>query len=94
MHISATPGSSGNLFPAQYGLAELKSFYREYSEWGKHPGLGAIAMHSKLEVNLSGLDWQHTCLETDPKRTVALLFQVLLASAMIEVPTSIASKTD
>lgn len=74
---------SAKLFPAQYGLAELQSFYREYSEWGTHPGIGAISMHIKIEARPTGQDWSHTYLETDGKRTVAFLFQMLQASAIV-----------
>jgi hypothetical protein len=75
---------SANLFPAQYGLAELQSFYRDYSELGTHPGLGAISLHTKIEARATGQDWNHTYLETDGKRTVACLFRMLEASALVE----------
>jgi len=75
---------SANLFPAQYGLAGLQSFYRDYSEWGTHPGLGAIALHTRIEARTTGQDWSHTYLETDGKRTVAFLFRMLEASALVE----------
>jgi hypothetical protein len=54
---------SANLFPAQSGLAELQSFYRDYSEWGTHPGLGAISLHTKIEARATGQDWKHTYLK-------------------------------
>jgi hypothetical protein len=76
--------TSANLFPAEYGLTELQSFYRDYSEWGTHPGLGAISMHTKIEARSTGQDWNHTYLETDRKRTAAFLFQMLEASALVE----------
>jgi hypothetical protein len=75
---------SANLFPAQPGLAELQSFYRDYSEWGTHPGLGAISLHTKIEATTTGQDWNHTYLETDGKRTVACLFRMLEAAALVE----------
>ena len=75
---------SANLFPAQYGLAELQSFYRDYSESGTHPGLSAISMHTKIEARSTGQDWSHTYLETDGKRTVAFLFRMLEASILVE----------
>jgi hypothetical protein len=75
---------SSNLFPAQYGLAGLRSFYRDYSEWGTHPGLGAISLHTKIEARATGQDWKHTYLETDGKRTTAFLFRMLEACVLIE----------
>ena len=73
-----------SLFPAQYGLSELHSFYSDYSEWGTHPGLGAISLHIKINPTAAGQDWDHTYLETDPKRVVAFLFRMLEASALVE----------
>jgi hypothetical protein len=75
---------SGNLFPAQFGLSELQSFYRDYSEGGTHPGVVAISIHTKIEARSTGQDWNHTYLETDGKRTVAFLFRMLEASALVE----------
>jgi hypothetical protein len=75
---------SANLFPVEHGLEGLQSFYREYSEWGTHPGLGAIGLHTKITPRTTGQDWNHTYLETDGKRTVAFLFQMLQACALIE----------
>jgi hypothetical protein len=75
---------SANLFPAQYGLEELRSFYRDYSEWGTHPGIGAIALHTKVTARAKGQDWSHTYLETDGKRTVAFLFRMLEAATLVE----------
>jgi len=75
---------SANLFPGQYGLAELKTFYGDYSELGTHPGLGAISLHTKIEARSTGQDWSHTYLETDGKRAVAFLFRMLEASAIVE----------
>ncbi len=75
---------SANLFPAQYGLAKLQSFYREYSEMGTHPGYGAIALHTRIEARTTGQDWNHTYLETDGKRAVAFLFQMLEAATLVE----------
>jgi hypothetical protein len=74
---------SANLFPAQHGLAELQSFYRDYSEWGTHPGVGAISMHTRIEARATGQDWSHPYLETDGKRTTAFLFRMLEASALV-----------
>lgn len=75
---------SANLFPANYGLAELQSFYRDYSEWGTHPGIGAISLHTKIEERVTGQDWNHTYLETDGKKAAAFLFQMLEAAALVE----------
>jgi hypothetical protein len=75
---------SANLFPAEYGLGELRSFYRDYSEWGTHPGLGAIVLHTKIAARTTGQDWSHTYLETDGKRTVAFLFRVFEAAIIVE----------
>jgi hypothetical protein len=75
---------SANLFPAQHGLAELQSFYRDYSEFGTHPGVGAISLHTKIEATATGQDWNNTYLETDGKRTVACLFRMLEAAALVE----------
>lgn len=75
---------SANLFPTQCGLTELQAFYRDYSEWGTHPGLGAISLHTKVEPRTTGQDWNHTYLETDGKRAVAFLLRMLQASALIE----------
>ena len=75
---------SANLFPAKYGLAELQSFYREYSESGTHPGIGAISLHIKIEERATGQDWNHTYLETDCKRTAAFLYRMLEASVLVE----------
>jgi len=75
---------SANLFPAQFGLAGLQSFYRDYSERGTHPGLSAISLHTKIEARATGQDWNHTYLETDGKRTVAFLFRMLEACALVE----------
>jgi hypothetical protein len=74
---------SANLFPAESGLAELQSFYRDYSEWGTHPGVGAISMHLRIEATATGQNWGHTYLETDGKRTTAFLFRMLEASALV-----------
>ena len=74
---------SATLFPARYGLAELRSFYRDYSEWGTHPGIGAISMHTRIEARATGQDWNHAYLETDGKRTAAFLFRMLEASALV-----------
>lgn len=71
---------SANLFPAQYGLDKLQSFYRDYSEYGTHPGVGALSLHS---MSSDGRNWQHSYLETG-KRLVAFLFRMLQASAMVE----------
>jgi hypothetical protein len=75
---------SANLFAAQFGLAKLQSFYRDYSESGTHPGLGAMSLHTKIEATATGQDWNYTYLETDGKRTAAFLFQMLEASTLIE----------
>jgi hypothetical protein len=75
---------STNLFPAQYGVAELKSFYSDYSEYGTHPGLGAIALHMTITGRATGQDWNHTYLETNGKRAVAFLYRMLEASALVE----------
>lgn len=75
---------SANLFPAQYGLVELKSFYSDYSEYGTHPGLGAIALHTTVAARVTGQDWNHTYLETNGKRAVAFLYRMLEASALVE----------
>ncbi|PYP93743.1 MAG: hypothetical protein DMG65_00155 [Candidatus Angelobacter sp. Gp1-AA117] len=72
------------LFPVAYGLSELYSYYRDYSEWGVHPGVGAISMHCKIESNGNGQNWDHTYLETDPKRLVAFLFTMLKIASLIE----------
>ena len=71
---------SANLFPAQYGLDKLQSFYRDYSEYGTHPGVGALSLHA---TSGDGRNWQHSYLETG-KRLVAFLFRMLQASAMVE----------
>jgi len=75
---------SANLFPAQYGLGELRSFYRDYSEWGTHPGLGAIGLHTRVSPSATGQDWSHSYLETDGKRTVAFLFRMFEAATLVE----------
>jgi hypothetical protein len=75
---------SSNLFPAQYGVAELKSFYSDYSEYGTHPGLGAIGLHMTIAGRATGQDWNHTYLETNGKRAVAFLYRMLEASAIVE----------
>jgi hypothetical protein len=75
---------SANLFPAEYGLSELKSFYGDYSERGTHPGPAAISMHVNIKERATGQDWNHTYLETEPKRTAAALFRMLEASALVE----------
>lgn len=71
---------SSNLFPAQYGLDKLQSFYRDYSEFGTHPGVGALSLHG---VSNDGQNWQHSYLETGT-RIVAFLFRMLEASEMVE----------
>jgi hypothetical protein len=71
---------SANLFPAQYGLDKLQSFYRDYSDYGTHPGVGALSLHATSD---DGRNWQHNYLETG-KRLVAFLFRMLQASAMVE----------
>jgi hypothetical protein len=76
---------SANLFPPQYGLADLKSFYRDYSEYGTHPGVGAIALHTTIAARTTGQDWNHTYLETNGKRTAAFLYRMLEAAALVEV---------
>jgi hypothetical protein len=75
---------SGNLFPARYGLAELRSFYRDYSEWGTHPGPGTMSLHTTIEATATGQDWTHTYLETNGKRAVTFLFQMLEAATLVE----------
>lgn len=72
---------SANLFPAQYGLDKLQPFYRDYSEFGTHPGVGALSLHAASEDG--GQNWQHSYLETGT-RIVAFLFRMLQASAMVE----------
>jgi|GEM_PF-3154158 len=71
---------SANLFPAQYGLDALKPFYRDYSDYGTHPGVGALSLHVTSD---DGRNWQNSYLETG-KRLVAFLFRMLQASAMVE----------
>ena len=71
---------SANLFPAQYGLDTLQSFYRDYSDYGTHPGLGALSLHAMSD---DGRNWQHSYLETG-KRLIAFLFRMLEASGMVE----------
>lgn len=75
---------AANLFPAQSGLAKLHSFYSDYSEWGTHPRVSMMALHTNIKQRADGQDWDHSYLETDPKRTVVFLFQMLQASALIE----------
>ncbi len=54
--------------------------YRDYSEYGTHPGVGALSLHATSD---DGRNWQHSYLETG-KRLVAFLFRMLEASAMVE----------
>ena len=75
---------SGSLFPAQCRLAELKSFYGDYSELGTHPGIGAVALHTRITARATGQDWSHTYLCTDGKMVTAFLFRMLEASALLE----------
>ena len=41
-------------------------------------------MHTKIKARATGQDWNHIYLETDGKRTVAFLFRMLEASALVE----------
>jgi hypothetical protein len=83
-HQAFEANKATSLFPSQSGLAGLYPFYRDYSEWGTHPGLGAISLHTKVEARATGQAWNHTYLETDGKRTVAFLFRMLEASVLVE----------
>lgn len=76
--------NTGNLFPSRLGLSELKSFYSDYSDWGTHPGVGAISLHTTIAATTYGQDWNHTYLETNGKRAVAFLYRMLEAAAMVE----------
>jgi hypothetical protein len=75
---------ASNLFPPEYGLAELRVFYQEYSELGTHPGIGAISLHTKIAARSHGQDWQHTYLQTDGKLATAFLSRMLDASTLVE----------
>ncbi|HLQ51346.1 MAG TPA: hypothetical protein VK129_07590 [Terriglobales bacterium] len=73
---------SANLFPAQHGLNKLQSFYRDYSEYGTHPGVGALSLHAQGDVQ--GRKCTHNYLEPDGKKVLAFLFRMLEASAIVE----------
>jgi hypothetical protein len=75
---------SANLFPVEYGWGGTAILLSCYSEWGTHPGIGAISLHAKIEAVATGLHWKHTYLEADAKRTAAFLFRMLEACALIE----------
>ena len=49
-----------------------------------HPGVGAVSMHCEIQPRANGQNWNHTYLETDPKRLVAFLFTMLKACALVE----------
>jgi len=72
------------LFPARHGLDGLYGYYRNYSEWGTHPTLAAMALRHSIEKTPADMNIRHEYLESRPERLAAFLFIMLKACGLIE----------
>lgn len=72
---------ANNLFPKKYRfLEELGVWWADYSDWGPHSGLPAIALNAQAREG----GWSYNYLETDERRLASALFGLLDCAWLIE----------
>lgn len=73
-----------SLFPSQYGLEELHKYWSQYSEWGTHTTVSALARRFVSEDTPTDVNWELHYFEADPSRLAISLFSLLIASFLME----------
>jgi len=73
-----------NLFPKEQGLERLHAYYSNYSEWGTHPTITAIALKHTFQDTEKEKRVVLHYFETDPRRLGPFLLSMLSACWLIE----------
>ena len=72
------------VFPERHGLETLHWYWKNYSEWGTHSTLAALAKSVTLNRQGVGRSWQVHYLDADESRLARYLPHLVLVAAQIE----------
>src|SRR5260370_15584384 len=73
-----------SLFPAEYGLGELFTYWRQFSNLGPHSGVCSVGKSFEEIKTGEKVIWALHYFETNPQRVALYLFAMLQAPVNIE----------
>jgi hypothetical protein len=73
-----------SLFPAQYGLAELFTYWKQFSNLGPHSGVSSVGKSFEQVTTGHVVSWAMHYFETNPQRLALYLFALFQASSHME----------
>lgn len=73
-----------SLFPARYGLDKLHRCYSDYSEWGTHTTVGALAQRFKNLETAEDVQWELIYTGAELAALATGLFSMLVACSIME----------
>jgi hypothetical protein len=73
-----------SLFPSQYGLGELFTYWKQFSNLGPHSGVSSVGKSFEQITTGQTISWAMHYFETNPQRLALYLFALLQASLYMQ----------